>query len=325
MEARMKVFSDAGFAGSALDTLRQGLDGHELILPKVGTTSVLEQAATEPALLEAEIIVGQPAPESVLASAKLRWLQITTAGYTRYDTPEFMDAARSKGLVITNSSHVYDQPCAEHALAFVLAQARELPLSLRSRINPGTPEWHELRGRYRMLGGQKMVILGYGAIAECLVEMLAPFDIEVVGWRRKARGDEKVPIVSEAELPVVLGSSDHVMNILPDNAATQGFFNSERFAQIKPGAAFYNIGRGTTVDQDALVEALRSGHLGAAWLDVTDPEPLPEDHPLLAFENCHITPHTAGGHLNESETLVWHFLGNFRRFLDGQPLKNRII
>lgn len=321
----MKVFSDAGFAGSALELLRQGIGGHELIFPKVGTASVLEQAAADPALLDADVIVGQPSPESVLASEKLRWLQITTAGYTRYDTPEFWDAARGKGLIVTNSSHVYDQPCAEHALAFVLAQARELPFSLRSRAKPGTPEWHELRGRYRLLSGQKMVILGYGAIAECLVDMLAPFDMEIVGWRRQARGDEKVRIVSGQELPAMLASSDHVMNILPDNAATQSYFDAERFARIKAGATFYNIGRGTTVDQAALFDALSSRHLGAAWLDVTDPEPLPDDHPLLTLENCHITPHTAGGHFNESETLVRHFLGNFRRFLDGQPLKNRII
>ena len=94
---------------------------------------------------------------------------------------------------------------------------------------------------------------------------------------------------------------------------------------MKPGVVFYNIGRGKTVDQNALLEALRSRHLEAAWLDVSDPEPLPPDHPLLSAPNCFITPHTAGGHRNEAETLVRHFLDNFQRFLNNTPLNDRIM
>jgi phosphoglycerate dehydrogenase-like enzyme len=94
---------------------------------------------------------------------------------------------------------------------------------------------------------------------------------------------------------------------------------------MKPGAIFYNIGRGATVDQEALVAALRSGRLGAAWLDVTDPEPLPPGHPLLRAPNCFITPHTAGGHHNEFEMLARHFLDNFRRFINGAPLRDRVM
>ena len=94
---------------------------------------------------------------------------------------------------------------------------------------------------------------------------------------------------------------------------------------MKPGAVFYNIGRGTTVDQAALVTTLNSGRLAAAWLDVTDPEPLPPGHPLLSAPNCHLTPHIAGGHRNEAESLVRHFLDNFQRFVAGTPLQDRVI
>ena len=103
------------------------------------------------------------------------------------------------------------------------------------------------------------------------------------------------------------------------------FISDERLGWMKPGAILYNIGRGTTVDQQALAESLQSGHLGAAWLDVTDPEPLPDDHPLRKIPDCHITPHTAGGHRNESATLVRHFLENFRRFLADKPLRDQIM
>lgn len=320
----MKVFTDAGFTGNALELLREGLEGEELIISKA-RMSVVTQAEPDAAMGEADIVLGQPPPKSVLEAGKLKWFQITSAGYTRYDSPEFWQAAKARGLIVTNSSAVYDQPCAEQAMAFLLAQARQLPASLKSRAHPGSEEWYALRHTYRLLGGQKMVILGYGAIAEKLVAMLAPFGLEIKGWRRQARGNEAAPILSEDALPGALAEADHVMNILPDNAATRGFFSAERFAQMKPGAAFYNIGRGTTVEQSALEQALRQGRLAAAWLDVTEPEPLPEGHPLLDLENCHIVPHTAGGHWNENETVVRHFLENFRRFRDGQPLKNRIL
>ena len=94
---------------------------------------------------------------------------------------------------------------------------------------------------------------------------------------------------------------------------------------VKPGGIFYNIGRGTTVDQEALRAALESGRLAAAYLDVTDPEPLPPDHPLWATRNCFITPHTAGGRDDEFEQLVRHFLANLLRFEAGIPLLDRIV
>jgi phosphoglycerate dehydrogenase-like enzyme len=94
---------------------------------------------------------------------------------------------------------------------------------------------------------------------------------------------------------------------------------------MKPGAIFYNIGRGTTVNQASLLDALRSGHLKAAWLDVTEPEPLPDNHPLWAEPNCFITPHIAGGQTGEARTLVRHFLQNLQRFVRGEPLLDRVM
>jgi phosphoglycerate dehydrogenase-like enzyme len=101
--------------------------------------------------------------------------------------------------------------------------------------------------------------------------------------------------------------------------------NTQRFAVVKPGARFYNIGRGTTVDQDALLRVLESGTLALAYLDVTDPEPLPSEHPLWTAPNCYITPHTAGGHKGEFERLVQHFLGNLRLFEQDEALRGQVI
>lgn len=309
--AALHVFTDIGLTSAARELLIQGISPHELI----------EQSAGQPVDLEGiDIAFGQVGTREVLASSTLRWLQVSSAGITRYDTPDFLGAAKERGLLLTNSSSVFDEPCAEHAFAFLMAQARDLPASLR----PGA-DWKILRPSYRSPRGQTMVILGYGAIARHLVRMLAPFAMKIVAYRRHPRGDEEVPTVPLPDLPTALGQADHVMNLLPANAESERFFNASRFSQIKPGAIFYNIGRGSTVDQDALVEALRSGHLRAAWLDVTDPEPLPESHPLKQLPNCHITPHTAGGHENEELMLVRHFVENFRRFMDSQPLRDRIL
>ncbi|MEO6725182.1 MAG: NAD(P)-dependent oxidoreductase, partial [Blastocatellia bacterium] len=127
------------------------------------------------------------------------------------------------------------------------------------------------------------------------------------------------------ELEKHLPLADHIINILPASAATRHFVNAELLAAMKPGALFYNIGRGSTVDQPALIAALESGKLAAAYLDVTEPEPLPPDHPLWTAPNCFITPHTAGGHIGERDRLVRHFLENLRRFTTGETLNDRVF
>jgi phosphoglycerate dehydrogenase-like enzyme len=321
----LRIFCDAHFHGSASSLLQTGVGAHKLILPEQRGTSVLSTAPTDAAISQADIAFGQPEAASVLQATSLRWLQLTSAGFTRYDTPEFRAAAQARGLVVTNSSSVYSEPCAEHAFSFMMAQARKLPEALGKNYASSSPEWTYLRENSVCLLHQRVVVLGYGTIAARLIELLAPFHMQITAMRRKPRGDEGVATVTPENLASALATADHVVSILPENADSRGFISAGRLAQMKRGAIFYNIGRGATVDQPALVESLNSGHLGAAWLDVTDPEPLPENHPLLSVPRCFITPHTAGGHENESETLVRHFLGNLERFAQGAPVRDRVI
>jgi phosphoglycerate dehydrogenase-like enzyme len=320
----VRIFSDSRLTETAERLLREGVAPHELIRARRVVASVLAKGDPDPRFLEAEVAFGQPDLADVERSERLRWLHLSSAGYTRYDTDEFRALARRRGLRLTTSSQVYAQSCAEHVFAFLLAQARGLVPSLRTRTANGTPEWEVLRGLPRSPSGQDILILGYGSIAEHLVRLLEPFHARILAFRRQPKGDERVPIVSPGGLADALGRADHVVDILPDNPGSRGFFDAARFASMKRGAIFYNIGRGTTVDQTALAGALRSGHVGAAWLDVTDPEPLPEGHPLLAEPNCHITPHTAGGHHGEAETSVRHFLANLRRWETGNPLVDEV-
>lgn len=320
-----QIFADPKLDREIVEVLRRGVAPHHLILPATVASSVLSQAEADPAFASADIAFGQPLLESIYESSRLKWIQVSSAGFTRYDTPEFRQYVKEKGMVVTNSSRVYAEACAEHVFSFMLAEARRLPASLALRVPNGDPKWVALRDSYRPLRGQRVLILGYGGIAKQLVKMLAPFEMEIVAMRRSPRGDEGVTVIAPDQVAPELALADHVINILPDNSESVGYFDSKKFSQMKPGAVFYNIGRGTTVNQDDLYDTLKSGHLRAAWLDVTVPEPLPNDHRLWTLENCHITPHTAGGHGNESLTLVNHFLENFRRYLEGKPLLDRIM
>lgn len=321
----LKIFADPALSPELKTLLADGLAPHEVIFPARPAGSVLEKAESDPRFAEADIAFGQPDPADVLTSPRLRWLHISTAGYTRYDTPEFRSAAAEKGLVFTNSSGVYADACAHHALGFLLAHARRLPDGFSSAAPNGSAEWNALRARSTTLAGKNIFIAGYGGIAKRLGELLAPFGAHVTATRRNPRGDEGMAVFPAGETDDALPAADHIIDILPDNAETRLFFDARRFSLMKPGAVFHNIGRGTTVDQQALHAALTSGRLDSAWLDVTDPEPLPGDHPLRSLANCFITPHTAGGHADEARTLVLHFLENFRRHVSSQPLLGRVM
>lgn len=272
---------------------------------------------------QGEILFGQPDPERALALPDLRWIQITSAGYTRYDTEEFRARLSAKGAILTNSSSVFNEPCAQHLLAFLLAFARRLPQARDEQRDERNWTVARMRVDSRLLQEGKLLIVGYGAIARRLVELLAPFGMDIQAVRRDPKGDEAVPTFPIDELDRLLPDADYVANILPANASTDGLFDAARFAKMKEGALFTNIGRGTTVDQDALLAALP--RLGGAYLDVADPEPLPKDHPLWNAENVLITPHTAGGHRGEELRLVRHFLGNLERFRKGEPLMDRVM
>lgn len=321
----MYIFSDSPLSAAAARMLTEGTAPHEIIVPAKRLSSILAKPEPDPAFPCADIAFGQPDPDSIARSERLKWIQVSSAGFTRYDTPEFRALASARGLIVTNSSSVYAAACAEHVFSFMLAQSRMLAPALRSHAGNGSEEYFRLRADSISLRGRSVVILGFGGIASHLVKLLAPFDMKITAMRRHPRGDEGFPTVTPASLAGALATADHVINILPDNAASQKFINAERLAEMKKGTVFYNIGRGTTVDQEALLVALRSGQVAAAWLDVTEPEPLPEDHPLRHEPHCFITPHIAGGHANESETLVRHFVANFKRYLDGTPLLDRVM
>jgi len=319
-----KIWCNADLGPKALEMLTAGTAGHELRFSEQKTAN-LGAGSVDPQMEGVDVAFGQPDAEQAMTSASLKWIQITSAGYTRYDRDDFRSALRSRGAAFTNSSTVFAEPCAQHVLAFMLAHARQLPQSMQSQLGENKWNYTPLRTGSRLLQDESVLILGYGAIARRLAELLAPFHLQVTGVRRRIAGDETNPVVTTEAVDDLLPSADHVVNILPASPETDGFISESRLAAMKPGAKFYNIGRGSTVDQPALIASLESGHLGLAYLDVMDPEPLPSNHPLWTTPNCFITPHTAGGHLDEDVSLVRHFLENLARFQAQAELKDRII
>lgn len=301
--------------------LRKGVHEHSLLSFAEDDLTDVARAA----LHSADVAFGYPAPEAVLEAQSLQWVQLNSAGYTSYDHDDLKNQLRARGIALTNSSAVYDEPCAQHLLAMIMSLARQLPAALGAQRTDKDWQMTSLRSQSRLLNGQTVLMLGFGAIARRLVDLLRPLDMNLMAVRRQVKGDEPIHVANISQVDELLPLADHVVDILPLNDQTMNFLNQTRLASLKRGAIVYNIGRGATLDQDALRNELTSRRLAAAYLDVTTPEPLPADHPLWTTPNCFITPHSGGGHSDEKERQVNHFLNNLRRFERGEELINRIL
>lgn len=291
--------------------------------PAIVPENNLSAGDPDPMARRVDILWGQPAVRDVRAGSA-RWIALTSAGYTRYDTPPVRAALEAREAVLTNASSVYDEPCAQHVLAQMLAASRRLPACFADQ---SSRQWKPVQRREEsfLLRGQTVMLLGYGTIARRLAAMLAPFGMKLIGVRRRPTGSEAVTCVTPDRVDELITASDHVVNILPANESTTRFMNTERISRLKPGAIYYNIGRGATTDQDALRAALVAGKLQAAYLDVFDPEPLAPDDPLWQTPNCVITPHSAGGSDGEEASLIAHFFAGFESFLANRPLADRVF
>lgn len=308
---------------SERDLLVKGVGSHRLLMFERDDDG--QDGESREALQIADIAFGYPDAQAAYDCEKLLWIHLHTAGYTSFDRASIKQTLTGRGTILTNSSAVYDEPCAQHLLAMILAFARGLPFALDAQRRDKSWQMQALRPKLRLLNEHTILILGFGAIANRLVQLLRPLEMNLIAVRREVKGDESVRVVKASDVDKFLPLADHIVNILPANEQTNNFLNAERLASLKLGAILYNIGRGTTLDQNALMKELRAGRLGAAYLDVTDPEPLPPNHLLWETPNCFITPHIGGGHDKEKERQVKHFLHNLRRFEQGGFLLNRLL
>jgi phosphoglycerate dehydrogenase-like enzyme len=224
------------------------------------------------------------------------------------------------GVVLCSAVGVHDASVSEWVVAVMLVMRHRLSEFADAQRRA---EWNRdiaqpdksLHYPIEDLEGQTVLVLGYGSIGKALASRLAPFGVRLVGIAQHARADTE-PLDS---LPRLLPDADVVVDLMPLTPDTKKLVDANFFARMKPGSLFVNAGRGGTVDTDALLSALQSGHVRAA-IDVTDPEPLPADHPLWHAPNLLITPHIAGTVARE-EGRAYQFAGEqLRRYATGDPM-----
>jgi phosphoglycerate dehydrogenase-like enzyme len=322
---RLTIFCDLVLTASDASLLEKGAFPHKVVFAQLPASSMLVATGSDSAIATADVVFGQPATESVASAGRLRWIHLTSAGYTRYDSRLFRGLLERCNIALTTSSAVFAESCVEQLMAYILCQVRQLPRSLGMQLKIGSSEWYETSASCKLLSEQRACLIGFGGIGSLFARMVVPFGLELTVIRRKRRGDEGLPVFAPEAYAEAFIGADHIVSSLPESDSTREYINATRISAMKTGVAFYNVGRGPTVDQTALLASLQNGQISAAWLDVTVPEPLPAEHPLRALPNCHITPHLAGGHLHEPQRLIRHFLKNLRCFLNGQPMINRVM
>jgi phosphoglycerate dehydrogenase-like enzyme len=262
---------------------------------------------------------GPPIDAILDAGTGLQWLQQRGAGIDRIATPKLVASA----LVLTNGSGNHAINIAEHVLALMLAFARQLPALVRAQ---DARQWRPPKiATLFELSGQTLAVVGAGALGCAVAARAAAFGMRVLGVRRTPDGTLPPGFASMAalaDLDAVLAEADHVVITLPLTAETRGLFGADRLAAMKPGAHLYNVGRGAIVDPAALLDALRSGRLAGAGLDVTDPEPLPADSPLWSEPGVIVTAHSSGQTPRSWQRYEALLLENLGRFQRGEPLLN---
>jgi phosphoglycerate dehydrogenase-like enzyme len=253
----------------------------------------------------------------------LRWIQSLAAGPNDVLAAGF-DASR---IVITTGSGLHDETVAEHTLGLLLNSARRF-YEMRDYQNKGVwpahlggPQGDREPGTFKTLKSANITIWGFGNIAKKLAPVLTALGSNVTGVARSAGVRDGYHVVSEDSLPDILPKTDALVMILPGSASTNGALSAERLKLLPKHAWVVNVGRGTSVDEDALVSALEEGRIGGAALDVFSVEPLPKESKLYAAPNLVLSPHAAGGRPREAEALIGY---NLRRLLAGQELKNVI-
>jgi phosphoglycerate dehydrogenase-like enzyme len=224
-----------------------------------------------------------------------------------------------RGVRLTTSSGASASPIAGTVMLYLLALSRNLPGWLRSQ---SAREWAP--APFRDLEGQRLVVVGYGPIGAEVVRLATAFRMDPVVVRRSARGDEPCPVRPLTDLPAAVSDADAVVVALPLAPETRGVISADVVSSMPSHAVFVNVGRGELVDQAALTDALASGRLAGAGLDVFDPEPLPPDDELWELPNVIISPHNSGSSDATTNRVAAIFLDNLGRFVRGEPLRNEV-
>lgn len=278
-------------------------------------------APTDKRLAEADAVIGGLRPEEVKQCARLRWLQLDSAG-----ADGFMDRAiyARPDAVLTNASGTFGAPIAEHVTAMMLLMLRGIHLY---RDQQRTACWERHPERPRDFMGSAVTVLGFGDLGSEVAKRCHALGAHVTAV--KMHVPSETPgyvdrIVGPEEIDGAVAGCDLLVLTLPHTEKTHHILDARRLALMKPTAYLFNVGRGGLIDQDALVAALRAGTIAGAGLDVMTPEPLPEDSPLWTMGNVLLTPHVSGFSPSNKARFARIVLDNIGRFAAGEPLRNQV-
>lgn len=266
-------------------------------------------------LARAEVLMNYGDKSQIAPAKNVRYIHTISAGIDGYI--DEVDRCHGSALPVTNGAGVYSDAVGEHVIALLLAVVHGIVPSVR---NMAEKQWPAIP----MLGnvnGKTIAVLGTGDIGNNAARICAAMGARVLGF--KLHACEPFPPYSEIYtgddgLDALLPQADAVLVCLPGSPFTKDMLDARRIGLMKAGSVLVNIGRGSIVNTEALMEALRSGHIAAAGLDVTDPEPLPPDHSLWDCPNVLITPHISGLGASKQKHAEW-FAENLRAYLEGRP------
>lgn len=277
------------------------------------------QTLTEQMVRQADIIIGNPPAQWIQCSEKLEWLQLNSAGADAYVVPGVL----GEHTVLTSATGAYGKAVAEHLFAMMWMLQKKLYLY---RDHQNRHEWAD-EGAVTSINGKTVLVVGAGDIGLYFARLVKMMGAYVIGIKR--RKVEQLPdsvdeIYQMDQLATLLPRADVVVSVLPGTPQTRQIFSFKEFELMKPEAVFLNGGRGENVNTEALVQALNQKQISGAGVDVTDPEPLPPDHPLWSCQNVVITPHISGQfHLQDTfEQIVNIAAENLKRFIHHQELRS---
>jgi len=301
------------------------LSGEPVVPPGVRTVRYAVKEPLPDDLLDADALVVWANPtwqvqDAAARMRRVRWVQTLAAG------PDvILEAGFAPDVVVTSGAGLHDGPVAEHTLAMLLGVVRRLPTLVRAQDEH---RWAlELSGgrqaravdELRSLAGAHVVVWGFGSIAARLSPMLVALGARVTGVARRPGRRAGFDVVTADDLPRLLPTADVLIGLLPSTRATRHVIDADVLALLPAHAWVVNVGRGSTLDEAALLDAIGSGGLAGAALDVFETEPLPADSPLWDERRILISPHGAGGRPVGGAELV---ADNIAAFVTGQPLRN---
>ncbi|MBM7689331.1 hydroxyacid dehydrogenase [Enterococcus ureilyticus] len=298
-----------------VETIKRAAPAYTIIDAQKETTQMIED--------DIQIMLGwdKELGQRLLASesSRLQWVQAISAGVDSYDLKRFAD----KKILLSNASGIHSVSISEHVLGTLLTEFRGIRASIN---NQSKNEWTRENITYQQLSEQKMLIVGTGHIGQQLAVFSQGLGIQTYGVNTSGHATNGfIECYSHKNISRIVNEMDIVVNILPLTDDTYQMYNERLFLAMKPGTAFVNVGRGPSVNTNDLIDALNTGHLRFAALDVFEEEPLPSDSPLWHMDNVLITPHISGLTPKFKTKLSLIFMQNLKQFLKDHTLvKNEI-